>query len=41
MTTPTTSDVVVMLARIGRELDAKQEEISRLDEEAVRAKSRY
>ena len=41
MNTPTANDVVVMLSRIGRELDAKQDEISRLDEEAVRAKSRY
>lgn len=41
MTTPTANDVVVMLSRIGRELDAKQDEIARLDEEAVRAKSRF
>lgn len=41
MNTPTSNEVVVMLSRIGRELDQKQDEISRLDEEAVRAKSRY
>ena len=41
MTTPTANDVVLLLARLGRELDAKQGEISRLDEEAVRLRSRY
>jgi hypothetical protein len=41
MNTPTTNDVILMLAQLGRQLDAKQEEIARLDEEAVRAKSRY
>lgn len=41
MNTPTTNDVVLMLSRLGRQLDAKQEEIRLLDEEAVRARSRY
>ena len=41
MNTPTTNDVILMLAQLGRQLDAKQEEIAHLDEEAVRAKSRF
>lgn len=41
MSTPTANDVILLLARLGRELDAKQGEISRLDEDAVRARSRY
>ena len=41
MNTPTTNEVVLMLSQLGRQLDAKQEEIRALDEEAVRAKSRY
>lgn len=41
MSTPTTNDVVLMLAQLGRELDNKQHEISRLDEDAVKAKARY
>ena len=41
MTTPTANEVVILLAQLGRELDAKQGEISRLDEEAVRLRSRY
>lgn len=41
MNTPTTNDVILMLAQLGRQLDAKQEEIARLDEEAVRAKARF
>jgi len=41
MNTPTTNDVILMLAQLGRDLDAKQHEIARLDDEAVRAKSRY
>jgi hypothetical protein len=39
--TPTTNDVVLTLAQLGRDLDAKQEEIRRLDDEAVRARSRF
>jgi hypothetical protein len=39
--TPTTNEVIMMLAQLGRQLDAKQDEIARLDEEAVRAKSRF
>ena len=31
MNTPTTNDVILMLAQLGRQLDAKQEEIARLD----------
>lgn len=41
MNTPTTNDVILQLAQLGRDLDAKQEEIRRLDEDAVRARSRY
>lgn len=41
MSTPTTNDVVKQLAQLGRDLDAKQEEIRRLDEEAVRARARF
>lgn len=41
MNTPTTNDVILTLAQLGRDLDAKQAEIARLDELAVRAKSRY
>jgi limonene-1,2-epoxide hydrolase len=41
MNTPTTNDVILMLAQLGRQLDAKQEEIARLDESAVRAKARH
>jgi hypothetical protein len=41
MSTPTANDVVILLSQLGRELDAKQGEISRLDEEAVRTRARY
>jgi hypothetical protein len=41
MNTPTTNEVVQQLAQLGRDLDAKQLEIRRLDEAAVRARSRY
>jgi hypothetical protein len=41
MSTPTVNDVVLTLAQLGRDLDAKQEEIQRLDGEAVRARSRF
>jgi hypothetical protein len=41
MSTPTTNDVILMLAQLGRQLDAKQDEIAALDEEAVRAKARH
>ena len=41
MNTPTTNDIVLQLAQLGRDLDAKQEEIRHLDEDAVRARSRY
>lgn len=39
--TPTTNDVVLQLAQLGRDLDAKQREIRDLDEAAVRARARY
>ena len=41
MSTPTTNDVILTLAQLGRDLDNKQAEISRLDEAAVRARSRF
>jgi tRNA/tmRNA/rRNA uracil-C5-methylase (TrmA/RlmC/RlmD family) len=41
MSTPTTNDVIVTLAQLGRDLDNKQAEIARLDEDAVRARARY
>ncbi len=41
MNTPTTNDVILTLAQLGRDLDNKQDEIARLDEAAVRVKSRY
>jgi hypothetical protein len=41
MSTPTTNDVILTLAKLGRDLDIKQDEISRLDESAVRARARY
>jgi hypothetical protein len=41
MNTPTTNDVVLQLAQLGRDLDAKQREIRNLDEAAVRARARY
>ena len=41
MSTPTSNDVVTMLSQLGRELDAKQAEIQRLDDAAVRARARY
>lgn len=41
MNTPTVNEVVVQLAQLGRDLDAKQAEIKRLDEDAVRARARY
>jgi hypothetical protein len=41
VSTPTVNDVILMLAQLGRQLDAKQEEIARLDEAAVRAKARH
>ncbi len=41
MSTPTANGVILLLSQLGRELDAKQGEISRLDEEAVRARSRF
>lgn len=39
--TPTTNEVILMLAQLGRQLDAKQLEIAHLDDAAVRARSRY
>jgi limonene-1,2-epoxide hydrolase len=41
MSTPTVNDVILTLAQLGRDLDNKQNEISRLDEAAVRARSRF
>jgi limonene-1,2-epoxide hydrolase len=41
MSTPTTNDVILMLSNLGRQLDAKQDEIATLDQEAVRARSRF
>lgn len=41
MNTPTTNDVVLQLAQLGRDLDNKQREIRDLDEAAVRARARY
>lgn len=41
MNSPTTNDVILQLAQLGRDLDAKQEEIRRLDDAAVRARSRF
>lgn len=41
MSTPTTNEVVRVLADLGRQLDAKQVEIRDLDERAVRAKARH
>lgn len=41
MSLPSQQDVVLELSRIARDLDAKTAEIARLDEEAVRAKSRF
>ncbi len=41
MTLPSQQDVVLELSRLARALDAKTEEIARLDEQAVRAKSRF
>lgn len=41
MNTPTVNDVVLQLAQLGRDLDAKQREIRDLDEAAVRARARY
>jgi phage shock protein A len=41
VSTPTANEVVIMLAQLGRDLDNKQHEIARLDEDAVRAKARY
>jgi len=41
MTLPTQQEVVLELSRLARELDAKTGEIARLDEEAVRARSRF
>ena len=34
MSTPTVNDVILTLAQLGRDLDNKQAEISRLDEAA-------
>jgi len=41
MSTPTTNDVILQLAQLGRDLDNKQREIRDLDEAAVRARARY
>jgi len=41
VSTPTVNDVILTLAQLGRDLDNKQAEISRLDEAAVRARSRF
>ncbi len=41
MNTPTTNQVILELANLGRALDAKQTEIRALDDAAVRARSRY
>lgn len=41
MNTPTTNDVILQLAQLGRDLDNKQREIRDLDEAAVRARARY
>lgn len=41
MNTPTVNDVILQLAQLGRDLDIKQEEIRRLDDEAVRARARF
>lgn len=41
MNTPTTNDVILMLAQLGRQLDAKQDEIAKLDDDAVRSRARY
>lgn len=41
MSLPSQQDVVLELSRIARDLDAKTAEIARLDEESVRAKSRF
>lgn len=41
MNTPTTNEVILTLAQLGRDLDNKQEEIARLDLDAVRARSRF
>lgn len=41
MSAPSTNDVILQLAQLGRDLDAKQREIRNLDEAAVRARARY
>ena len=41
MNTPTVNEVILTLAQLGRDLDNKQDEIARLDEEAVRARARF
>lgn len=41
MSLPTQQDVVLQLSEIARQLEVKTHEIARLDEEAVRAKSRF
>lgn len=41
MSLPSQADVVLELSRIARDLDAKTAEIARLDEEAVRSRSRF
>lgn len=41
MSLPTPTDVVLQLSGLARDLDAKTAEIARLDEDAVRAKSRF
>lgn len=41
MNTPTTNQVILELANLGRQLDAKQIEIRDLDDAAVRARSRF
>ena len=41
MSAPTTNDVILQLAQLGRDLDNKQREIRDLDEAAVRARARY
>lgn len=41
MSAPSTNDVILQLAQLGRDLDAKQREIRNLDEAAVRARARF
>lgn len=41
MSLPSQQDIVLRLSELARMLDAKTQEIARLDEDAVRAKSRF